>query len=208
MSQEIDRAKRHDIDAIDRGLVYLALNYGKARKASRAMKEDGLDPIPAATLDYWKKVSHCERYEQLRQEMEQRRDLNAAERMDALVNKALDLEEKILDQTAKGIGQIAPRDLPNAYKNLAIGSGVLQDKSNIIRNKPTEIVQRGPSFAELEYAIAALMHEDGGDPPHPALRERALQGRAERLGSVEGEAEDITDAIIADVAEMENPPAE
>jgi hypothetical protein len=101
MSKAIDRGKRHDLGNIDQGLVYLAMNYGKTRKASRKMAEDGLTPIPPATLDYWKKVSHPERYEQLRAETEKRRDLNAAERMDALVRRALDIEADILDKTAE-----------------------------------------------------------------------------------------------------------
>ena len=33
--------------------------------------------------------------------MEKRRDLNAAERMDALVSRTLDIEEDILDKTAE-----------------------------------------------------------------------------------------------------------
>jgi hypothetical protein len=123
MKQEIDRGKRHDLSAVDEGLIYLAMNYGKARKASRKMAEDGLTPIPPATLDYWKKVSHPGRYEQLRAEMEKRRDLNAAERMDALVSRALDIEEQVLEQTAETLDKIDARDLPNAFKNLAIGSG-------------------------------------------------------------------------------------
>lgn len=36
-----------------------------------------------------------------RAEMEKRRDLNAAERMDALVSRTLDIEEDILDKTAE-----------------------------------------------------------------------------------------------------------
>jgi hypothetical protein len=55
------------------------MSYGKARKTSRKMAEDGLTAIPPATLDYWKKVSDVGRYEQLRREVEKRRDFNAAE---------------------------------------------------------------------------------------------------------------------------------
>jgi hypothetical protein len=39
-------------------------------------------------------VAHPERYEQLRGEWEKRRDLDAAERMDALVSWALVLHER------------------------------------------------------------------------------------------------------------------
>lgn len=157
MSQEIDRGKRHDITAADRGLVYLAMSYGKARKASRKMAEGGLDPVPPATLDYWKKVAHVARYEQLRQEMAKRRDLDAAERMDALVSKALDLEEKILDQTAEKLDKIDARDLPNAFKNLTIGTGVLQDKSDRIKGKPLGVVQHRWSIDQLNAAMDELL---------------------------------------------------
>ena len=133
MRQEIDRGKRHDITAIDQGLIYLARAYGKARKASRLMAEDGLTPVPPSTLDHWKKVTHPERYEQLRAEWEKRRDLDAAERMDALVSRALDLEEKILDQAAEKVDKIDPRDLANAFKNFAIGSGV--SKTSLIASR-------------------------------------------------------------------------
>ena len=156
MSREIDRGKRHDLTAVDEGLCYLALCYGKARKASRAMAADGLTPVPAATLDYWKKVSHPKRYEQLRQEVEKRRDLDAAERMDALVSKALDIEEKVLKQTDENLDKIAPRDLPNAFKNLAIGGGVLQDKSDRIKRRPAEVAEHRIDVAKLEKALADL----------------------------------------------------
>lgn len=50
MKREIDRGKRHDITALDQGLIYLARAYGKARKASRLMAEDGLTPVPPSTF--------------------------------------------------------------------------------------------------------------------------------------------------------------
>lgn len=84
-------------------------------------------------MDHWKKAAHPERYEQLRAEWEKRRDLDAAERMDALVSRALDIEEDILEKAAVKVDKIDPRDLANAFKNLAIGSGVLQDKSDRLR---------------------------------------------------------------------------
>lgn len=154
MKREIDRGKRHDLSAVDEGLVYLAMNYGKARKASRRMAEDGLTPIPPATLDYWKKVSHAERYEQLRAEMEKRRDLNAAERMDALRNRALDIEEDLLDKTAEKLDRIDARDLPNAFKNLAIGSGILQDKSDGLKGKPAVLIEHHYDVTVLDRLIA------------------------------------------------------
>jgi hypothetical protein len=55
VKQEIDRGKRHDITAIDQGLVYLARAHGKALKASRLMAEDGLQPVPSSTLNHWKR---------------------------------------------------------------------------------------------------------------------------------------------------------
>ena len=159
MKQEIDRGKRHDITAIDQGLIYLARAYGKARKASRLMAEEGLQPVPPSTLDHWKKVSHPERYEQLRAEMEKPRDLNAAERMDALVSRALDIEEDLLEKTADKLDQIDPRDLANAYKNIAIGSGVLQDKSDRIKGKPSVLVEHRYDVTAIEAAMRAIEAE-------------------------------------------------
>jgi hypothetical protein len=159
-SKEIDRGKRHDIDSIDQGLIYLARAYGKARKASRLMAEDGLQPVPPSTLDHWKKVAHPERYEQLRTEWEKRRDLDAAERMDALVSRALDIEEEILEKTAEKVDKIDPRDLANAFKNLAIGSGVLQDKSDRLRGKPAVVVEHQHNLLpQIERALAELERE-------------------------------------------------
>jgi hypothetical protein len=159
MKREIDRGKRHDITAIDQGLIYLARAYGKARKASRLMAQDGLQPIPASTLDHWKKVAHPERYEQLRAEWEKRRDLDAAERMDALVSRALDIEEEILEKTAEKVDKIDPRDLANAFKNLAIGSGVLQDKSDRIKGKPAAAIEHRLDVAQIDRMLAQLEAE-------------------------------------------------
>jgi hypothetical protein len=159
VKQEIDRGKRHDIDSIDQGLIYLARAYGKARKASRLMAEDGLQPVPPSTLDHWKKVAHPERYAQLRVEWEKRRDLDAAERMDALVSRALDIEEEILEKTAEKVDEIDPRDLANAFKNLAIGSGVLQDKSDRIKGKPAAAIEHRLEVAQIDRMLAQLEAE-------------------------------------------------
>jgi hypothetical protein len=133
------------------------MSYGKARKTSRKMAEDGLTAIPPATLDYWKKVSDVGRYEQLRREVEKRRDFNAAERMDALVARTLELEEKILDQAEEKMNKIDPKDLANAYKNFAIGSGGLQDKSDRIKVKPTITIDHRYDLAEIQRAMDAIL---------------------------------------------------
>ena len=90
-----------------------------------------------------------------RGEWEKRRDLEAAERMDGLVSR-LDLEEQILDHAEENVEKIPPKDLANAYKNLAIGSGVLQDKSDRIKGKPAEVVHHQIDLTTVRKAIAAL----------------------------------------------------
>ena len=159
MRQEIDRGKRHDVTAIDQGLIYLARAYGKARKASRLMIEDGVTPIPPSTLDHWKKVAHPGRYERLRAEWEKRRDLDAAERMDAIRSRALEIEEDILEKTAAKLDKIDARDLPNAFKNLAIGSGILQDKSDSLKGKPAGVIEHRYDVTAIEAAMRAIEAE-------------------------------------------------
>ena len=55
--------------------------------------------------------------------------------------------------------KIDPRDLANAFKNLAIGSGVLQDKSDRLRGKPAGVIEHKISLAQIEQALAALQLE-------------------------------------------------
>ena len=68
----------------------------------------------------------------------------------------LDLEEQILDHAEENVEKIPPKDLANAYKNLAIGSGVLQDKSDRIKGKPAEVVHHQIDLTTVRKAIAAL----------------------------------------------------
>jgi hypothetical protein len=77
--------------------------------------------------------------------------------MDALVARTLELEEKILDQAEEKMNKIDPKDLANAYKNFAIGSGVLQDKSDRIKGKPTITIDHRYDLAEIQRAMDAIL---------------------------------------------------
>jgi hypothetical protein len=85
MSGEIDRGKLHDMTAVDQGWVYLAMNCGKARKAARRMAENGLEPIPPATLDYWKRVAHVEMEQRLRTGKRWRNRLTSVARWSSVI---------------------------------------------------------------------------------------------------------------------------
>jgi hypothetical protein len=79
--------------------------------------------------------------------------------MEALVSRALDIEEDILDKTAEKLDKIDARDLPNAFKNLAIGSGVLQDKSDRLKGRPAGVIEHKVSLPEIQRALAELERE-------------------------------------------------
>jgi hypothetical protein len=156
LAQDIDRGKRHTPERVEEGLRYLAMNFGKARRASREMEKAGLEPLSPSILDYWKKTAHAERYQTLLAQVIARRDHESAEQIDALVRKALGIEKRILQETDDKLDTIPAKDLPNAFKNLAIGSGVLRDKADRMRGKPDATVRHTVNLTLVQRAIAQL----------------------------------------------------
>lgn len=136
--------RRYTEEEIETGLMALALNGGRPTQASRQLAEQHNLPIPATTLCHWRDSAHVERYAKIAHEQEQRTRQVAAARFEGIVAQATEIQANLLDKTAQAIeqGDIPPRDLPSASRNIAATAGIYHDKASMARDRPTAIVER------------------------------------------------------------------
>ena len=150
----------------------IALADGNCALASRELAAAGLS-IPDTTLRHWR----CE----FPEEIEAARIKNAPfmeekriARLEAVATKAVDVTDRLLDRTLETSGELSPKDLPGALRNTAVAGAALIDKTQLLKQRPTSIVSH-----DYSAAIKGL----------------------ERMGIVEGEAQEIPDAV--EIKELE-----
>lgn len=149
--------RRYTEEEIERGLLVLALNAGRPRKAADQLAAQFDMPIDEATLRYWRDKTHTERYAALASEAQAKVRERAAAQFERVVFAATDTELDILDQfnAALQAGEIPAKELPGAARNIATVKGINADKAALARNQPTQVVEiRGAE--ELYAAMRGL----------------------------------------------------
>lgn len=148
------RVQRSYTDAeVVAGLTVLAEQHGSARKASEALAERGID-IPRSTLDRWRREQYPERYREVVQDTLPRIQARIAELNEDLAIRQSEVEGLLTDSLKEQAGDIQPRDLPGAIRNIATSRGINQDKAKLYRGEATQIV--GNPVEEAADALAAL----------------------------------------------------
>jgi hypothetical protein len=161
----------------ERALVAVALASGNARRAARTLRQQGF-PVPARTLQRWKREHH-ELYARVESEVLPRVKRKLAAEYTDLARYELAVSRKVLERLDAEAGdpdKLATRDLPGALRNIKVSAAVGTDKSQLLRDSPTEIKQT-MSVAE-------------------SLRE------LQRLGAIDGTA---TEESVQDAQVIENP---
>src|SRR5215204_2465393 len=138
-------AKRdYTAEEIDLGMTYSVMAAGNDRAAARDLKRDHGVTIPRETLRDWRIKSKSDEYAEIRTRLEQKRREEMAEGVIALNMKELEAAHLAADQIITDLKakKIPAKDVPKALQQLQIAFGIGVDKSNVLLDRPTEIVER------------------------------------------------------------------
>jgi hypothetical protein len=167
-------AHRYSEDEKERGLVAVALNSGNCARAAELLADQG-QPIPERTLRQWR-AKETELYARVEDKILPAVRAKRAADYDHLAERGIEVSRKGLERLDKEIGdsdKLSTRDLPGALRNVGVFSGIGTDKSQVLRDLPTEI--------KSDRSAAEIIR---------ALREKGV--------IVDGEAEDVTEAEVVD----------
>jgi hypothetical protein len=158
-----------------RGLMALVLNSGSERKASK------MCGIPRATLRDWAR-KHPDELDTLRRQELPKIYARVAAEYEGLIRKGIDVQNQILDRLREEVPNLAPKELPGAWKNTSISTAIATDKMSHLRGEPSTIV----------------VHE------HRSLKDvdEDLTRLLKRVGWIDGEAQEINPAQLEKVAEV------
>jgi hypothetical protein len=124
---------------IDRGLFALAMANGNTRRASEILAYQEIT-VPHTTLDLWKRQTHAERYEQVREEVYPRIAKRMAEQLEDLFQAEVALEAELVEKMQAEVEGLSPRDVSGALRNVAVTRSLASDKAAILRGQPTAVV--------------------------------------------------------------------
>jgi hypothetical protein len=125
-------------ERLERGLLAVAAFNGNTRRAAAFLAEDGFK-INHQTLWAWANRIHLDRYEEIRVERLPRVQRAAAEQHMELATRNMELEGKLLDDLDEKRHELAARDISTAARNVAVGTGIHTEKSQLLNDQPTEI---------------------------------------------------------------------
>jgi hypothetical protein len=168
------RGKRWTDEEIDLGLRVLAKHFGNAAAAGRELKTLGT-PIPTRTLADWRDIRHTERYRETRAEVEKLVLQDMAEEMLRASKEDGDAADAARKEFLKQLkaGEVAPRDLSGAVRNFRVSQALGVDKSRLVVDRPTDIVEHKYDLAAIERAIRATQQvidaEAAELPPAPEI---------------------------------------
>ena len=101
--------------------------------------------VPHQTLALWVTSSHVGRYEHIRSEVVPRVYAKLAQEAEDLARKYAEAEQATLDRYEEELPNLKAGEVANALRNLATSRGISTDKANVLRNRPTQIVERRSS---------------------------------------------------------------
>lgn len=130
--------RSYGTEEIERGLIAVAFANGNGSQASRDLAEDGIK-IPAKTLYAWSRKTKVARYEQIRSTVVEKVRQRAADAHRALAEKQIQISSEATDLLRGKLTEIPARDLPNAVRNLDVGSAIHTDKAQALEGEATVI---------------------------------------------------------------------
>lgn len=125
---------------IEQGLQAVALSGGNTRAAERLLKDQGVS-IPHPTLRDWVKYKKVAEYERVRDEVAPKLFAKIGEQNLHVAEQATKLEVEFLDKLAAALaaGEIAPKELAGALRNVSVTKSIAVDKASVISGRPTDI---------------------------------------------------------------------
>lgn len=150
------KKRQYSQHEIERGLLAVAYYGGNAGAAAAALREDNL-PIPSRTLTHWTRTSKVEDYERVRKELLPKIGAQAADEHRALAQKQIQLSHRMTDELAARVGEIQPRDLSTAIRNLDVGSGIHTQRATDLQPGLAGRYGNGGAIRDLKGILASLL---------------------------------------------------
>ena len=139
MTQTIERRTDYTLQDVERALTELAVTGGRPNIAVKRLRDAGFH-IPVQTLCYWRDESHTQRYEEIRAEVAPRIREVVADECESLAVAYAQAERETLGTF--DANSLEQREKPGAIRNLATAKAINVDKAQLLRDRPTAIVQR------------------------------------------------------------------
>lgn len=131
---------KYSQEQIELAMSQYALDHGNAKRACENLRET-LPELTASTLVGWIN-SEPQRYEKIRTEVVPTIHGRIANHHEDIAVKAAAATESYVERALAVMGDIAPRDMPGAARNLATVLAITTDKAALLRGKPTVIEER------------------------------------------------------------------
>jgi hypothetical protein len=174
-------ARHYDEEDVERGLTEVARCRGNASRAERRLAERGIK-ISRRTLGVWAHEKHRDRYRRITQEVLPEIQARLAAELEDLLEAEIQAERETLERYRESIGELEPRDLSAALRNVAVSKGIAADKAAQLREPPLEEppatvagfeellnkIERlgGAAIKRVSTVEAKAVELPSGDPPH------------------------------------------
>ena len=156
----------HDHATRIEALTVLALHHGNRAKAEE------VTGIAANTISNWAYGAQRDEYRKIRSDLQQNLREESIEVYSRRAEESARAGDHILERMMRpeNLSKIAPRDLPNAYRNAVTGAGIYSDKVRDLRNGTMNVPQAARSIEEIARSLKAagvtrLAIEVKDDPP-------------------------------------------
>lgn len=171
------RSPRYTPEEIERGLHAVALAGGNASRAHDELKAQGL-AVSRQTLHKWATELHADRYEHVRLEVLPRIYGKIAQETEDLTRRYAKAEHKTLDRYEEELPNLKAGEVASALRNLATSRGISTDKANVLRDRPTAIVEH-KSASEILRRLTEIGVIDGTAEELPSAADVALEPPAD-----------------------------
>lgn len=132
---------------VEAALQLVALYSGSSWKAS---EHTGIDE---STIRYWRDQSFADRYRQIRAELVPKIQANLAAKHEDMALQALEKQAEALQHLDPEALKAKQSDLAKMVRDLSVTSAVHTDKTQLLRDRPTQITEHR-SAADLLDSIA------------------------------------------------------
>lgn len=162
-------------DVVEKALWAAALHGGSYTKAHKVLFDQGI-VVPRKTIEHWAKVTHRNRYQQIRTVEYDRLMVEIAAEMTDNAASAQEVEKRALERTLQGVDSADPLEASQILRNVSQARSSMVQQAQLLRGRPTEnvnvtltdLAKELEQLGVVQYSEPTLdvevVDEDVGDP--------------------------------------------
>jgi hypothetical protein len=131
---------KHSPEDIDAALLAFAATGGNASRASRLLKERGID-VSTSTVTKWAERTYPDRYMQIAATHGAELDRVLAEQARGIAMRASEVERLAIDNTEEALKAGEVKDPSAVARNMSVTKGIAVDKTLVLTGRPAQIVE-------------------------------------------------------------------